>query len=489
MPKPKFILSTSQSSKFSENNKINITKIYKWSNFEQEMETFIKNEINKKEMYQKPNNILKYTQLENHDSYKIQIFSICFTIFSECLLRNIEFVTEKRQDTSSTFIQSDICCLENTNKEILAIIEVKTINNLTFENDKQQVLTSEELIEKFETNSNYNNCIHQLYSYMILNNTKYGLLSIYKYTIFFQISFDNNKEFVLQISNPIKIDSFLNATFYILSISPEKNKIIEDRDEYLKVLDQTKQDKTKANTRNSERLNSLSIINSDNFNESNFVNNKKFKSGKKSSTNMDYDHGGDSSDSAYSSTTTSSTNLRLNIENELTHAFFHAKDIIGSGRTGDVLKLKIDSNNKFLAFKFVDIYTRKRDIKKELKNEIHIYKWLQNKNIECIPKLVFDGVVLIFLSLVTEIVDGKIIEFNKMNQDQKNSCIESLKTLHINGVLHKDLRPSNFIIKENNQCIIIDFGFSEKYEQINEKEQELFEIEMDELKELLYASN
>jgi serine/threonine protein kinase len=204
---------------------------------------------------------------------------------------------------------------------------------------------------------------------------------------------------------------------------------------------------------------------------------------------MDYGHGGDSSDSAYSSTTTSSTNLRLNIENELTHAFFHAKDIIGSGRTGDVLKLKIDSNNKFLAFKFVDIYTRKRDIKKELKNEIQIYKWLQNKNIECIPKLVFDGVVLIFLSLVTEIVDGKIIEFNKMNQDQKNSCIESLKTLHINGVLHKDLRPSNFIIKENNQCIIIDFGFSEKYEQINEKEQELFEIEMDELKELLYASN
>jgi hypothetical protein len=43
---------------------------------------------------------------------------------------------------------------------------------------------------KFKTNSNLNNCIHQLYSYMIINNTKYGLLSIYKYTIFFQISFD-----------------------------------------------------------------------------------------------------------------------------------------------------------------------------------------------------------------------------------------------------------------------------------------------------------
>jgi hypothetical protein len=27
------------------------------------------------------------------------------------------------------------------------------------------------------------------------------------------------------------IDSFLNATFYILSISHEKNKIVEDKDE------------------------------------------------------------------------------------------------------------------------------------------------------------------------------------------------------------------------------------------------------------------
>jgi hypothetical protein len=407
----------------------------------------------------------------------MQIWSICTNIFSERLFRNIRFVTEVRENTYTA--QIDICCLKKTNQEILAIIEVKTINDFTFENNAKKVMTSGELIVEFKKNSNLNDCMTQLYSYMIINNTKYGLLSIYKYTIFFQITINNNKEFVLHISNPMDIDSFLNATFYILSISHEKNKIIEDKDEYLTVLDNLK-----VNTRSSKRFNSLSIINSDNFNESNSKNNKKFKSGKKTSTNMDYDDGDDSSDSAYSS-----TNVRLQLENELTHAFFHANEIIGSGRTGNVLNLKIDSNNKFLAFKFVDIYTRKIDIKNELKNEMQIYKWLQTKNVECVPKLVFDGVVLIFLSLVTEIIDGKIIEFSKMNQDQKNSCIESLKTLHVNGVLHRDIRPSNFIIKENNQCIIIDFGFSEKYEQINEKEQELFEIEMDKLEEFLYASN
>jgi len=85
-------------------------------------------------------------------------------------------------------------------------------------------LTSGELIEEFKTNSNLNNCIHQLYSYMIINNTKNGLLSIYKYTIFFQITIDNNKEFLLHISNPMDIDSFLNATFYIIQYRMKKIK-------------------------------------------------------------------------------------------------------------------------------------------------------------------------------------------------------------------------------------------------------------------------
>ncbi len=85
-------------------------------------------------------------------------------------------------------------------------------------------MTSGELIEEFKTNSNLNNCIHQLYSYMIINNTKNGLLSIYKYTIFFQITIDNNKEFLLHISNPMDIDSFLNATFYIIQYRMKKIK-------------------------------------------------------------------------------------------------------------------------------------------------------------------------------------------------------------------------------------------------------------------------
>ena len=63
------------------------------------METFIKDEIDKNIIYQKPNNIsTNYDQLKGHDDYKIQILLICSTIFSQCLFKNIKFETEVRKN-------------------------------------------------------------------------------------------------------------------------------------------------------------------------------------------------------------------------------------------------------------------------------------------------------------------------------------------------------------------------------------------------------
>ena len=73
---------------------------------------------------------------------------------------------------------------------------------------------------------------------------------------------------------------------------------------------------------------------------------------------------------------------------------------------------------------------------------------------------------------------------------KKLNLIKWTNIRNYNGVLHGDIRASNFIIQENNQCIIIDFGFSQIFEQINEKEKQLLDIEMDTLKQLLnYKSN
>ncbi len=65
--------------------------------------------------------------------------------------------------------------------------------------------------------------------------------------------------------------------------------------------------------------------------------------------------------------------------------------------------------------------------------------------------------VYVFLAVITEIVNGKFIEFDQMNNLQKGNCVARLQMQRDNGVLHCDLRPSNFIF---NECFIIDFGFS-----------------------------
>lgn len=167
-------------------------------------------------------------------------------------------------------------------------------------------------------------------------------------------------------------------------------------------------------------------------------------------------------------------------------AFFKCTDSIGNGRTGDVLEIKINSNEGYLDLKYIDIYTKKTDILSELSREIKVYKFLLSKEIKCVPQLIYGGVFLTFFCVVTEVVNGSMIKFRKMNESQKQSCMQSLQQLHNNGVLHGDLRSPNFIIKENNECSIIDFGLSKIFKYIDQESKESFEKEMKILKGLVY---
>ncbi len=373
MPKPKLMLNKSSSThSISDKSKQTVYNIEEWSEFEDSMESFINDSINKDDtqIYQKKT-IEEVYALITHGEYKSLIYYICNAIFSNCLLRKIRFTMEFRVQSllidSKAYVLNDICCLNISDSETLAIFEIKTISDINFEDKAGQVLKSKDLIKKFNNGkkNNFKKSIEQLYSYMIIKNTKYGMLSIYNYTIFVQIV-DRNNEPVLRISNPVQIDSFLKATFYILSESINNYKIKENVVEYIRNFENSKKE---TFTFVEKSINSDSLENNVNQNRTNLESSNNIVQ----STNIAY---------------TCSKNLRSNIEYELEYAFFYFIDIIGSGRIGDVLKLKIDSNDKFLAFKFIDIYTKRKNIKQELKNEIQVYKWLQKASVECIPKLV-----------------------------------------------------------------------------------------------------
>lgn len=156
--------------------------------------------------------------------------------------------------------------------------------------------------------------------------------------------------------------------------------------------------------------------------------------------------------------------------------------IIGYGRSGCVLKAKI--SNKQIAIKLTDLNKFKKEILSELDNEINIYKFLNSKNIRCVPLLIWNGLYKIFKAMITEYIEGQHIDFSQMSKDQKKACIDSLQLLHNIKCAHNDLKKENFIIRKSplgfEEAFIIDFGFSTLNNTMD-----LLEKEMQEFKCLL----
>ena len=131
-----------------------------------------------------------------------------------------------------------------------------------------------------------------------------------------------------------------------------------------------------------------------------------------------------------------------------------------------------------------DLNKCKKEILSELDNEINIYKFLNSKNIRCVPLLIWNGLYKIFKAIITEYIEGQHIDFSQMSKDQKKACIDSLQLLHNNKCAHNDLKQENFIIRKSllgfEEAFIIDFGFSTLNNTID-----LLEKEMQEFKCLL----
>ena len=65
-------------------------------------------------------------------------------------------------------------------------------------------------------------------------------------------------------------------------------------------------------------------------------------------------------------------------------------------------------------------------------------------------------------------LEGKVFSYEQLKSEIIPALNEGLKILHDNGILHKDLKPSNIMLADNGQDIaIIDFGISSISENDN----------------------
>ena len=152
-------------------------------------------------------------------------------------------------------------------------------------------------------------------------------------------------------------------------------------------------------------------------------------------------------------------------------------DKIGNGKFGIVYKgINMKSGER------IAIKTEKKnnDIRL-LKNETTVLKYLYDHGSRSTPIIYWYGVDEVWSYLIMSYYDSSLYDYCNQNPivpEKINKimcvCIGILETIHKNYILHRDIKPHNFMIS-NEEVYLIDFGFSCFY--VDEKVEHLPEME------------
>jgi serine/threonine protein kinase len=149
---------------------------------------------------------------------------------------------------------------------------------------------------------------------------------------------------------------------------------------------------------------------------------------------------------------------------------------IGNGKFGIVYKGINQKTNEQIAIK-----TENRDSPiKLLKNETTILKYLYDHGSRSTPIIYWYGVDNQLSYLVMSYFDISLYEYcnNQQIPPEKIDkimcvCIDILETIHKQYVIHRDIKPQNFMLL-NQELFLIDFGFSTFY--VDEKGEHLHDL-------------
>jgi hypothetical protein len=141
---------------------------------------------------------------------------------------------------------------------------------------------------------------------------------------------------------------------------------------------------------------------------------------------------------------------------------------IREGSFGAIFKCENIRTNELVAIKFEEKYA----ISKTLKNEARIYQYLGK--IDGFPQLKMFGSTQTHNYLVVNLLGeslAKMIQYYKALSLKTVlllgiQIISRVQTLHSKHLLHRDIKPDNFLFGINsstNKLFLIDFGFSKRY--------------------------
>ena len=156
----------------------------------------------------------------------------------------------------------------------------------------------------------------------------------------------------------------------------------------------------------------------------------------------------------------------MELQNQIIANKYIIQEKIGNGSFGSIYKGINQRTNEKVAIK-TELIEKNTKL---LKNESVIYQYL--KEVKSIPNIKWFGKDSTHYYMVIPLL-GESLESYKINKSNPISLdsilqigkqiVDLLESIHSKGLIHRDIKPDNFLFGLNSKLYLIDFGFCKSY--------------------------
>ncbi|GBB95794.1 hypothetical protein RclHR1_26110001 [Rhizophagus clarus] len=324
--------------------------------------------------------------------------------------------------------------------------------------------------------------VRQTFGYMVVNDLRYGILTTYIRTWFFQRDRDNPN--IIYISPAVRINqnhtpthaSFLECMYYHETLSTDDSTAHSSPPTDSDYNDDAEDGNDEGNDGNDE-CDDNNSNDEDDDDDGNNEGDSSYKSSKRKWVTLNI-----TTQSMEKKPKTQNDNESENLEDMKNYDYnqFSFGDMLGNGRTGAVFAAKLCG--KTGALKMTDLYKNEYLLQETL-NEIKMYLGpLRDIQYMYTPKLLKFGVLHeAFIFILTSLCGKSFAKLDDVTEREKHLAIEGLQAIHARGVMHGDVRLENIMINRSestskSRVRWIDFGWSKMSRSSKNFNRELTEL-------------